>query len=177
MRKNKKGGESYRTHPPENRVLRRPQHDNAMILHTFVKLKDLFKMGRDYPWQKPGTCPNCNSFRIWGHGFVLAYFDGFKQALFIKRYRCPDCNCVIRMRPREFFSRFQAPIETIRSSICERLNKGKWLPHISRTRQAHWFRALKRRVLAYLGNSPQMRLDEAFDYFASQNVAPVSRSI
>ncbi len=123
------------------------------------------------------TDENCNRYKIWGHGFVPAFFDGFTEALLIRRYRCPDCNCVIRMRPREFFSRFQAPIQTIRSSISNRLNNGKWLPHISRTRQAHWYRALKRRPVAYLGNDTQMPLDEAFDYFAAKRVTPVSRTI
>ena len=79
--------------------------------------------------------------------------------------------------PREFFSRFQAPIATIRSSISDRLKKGKWLSHISRTRQAHWYKALKRRVLAYLGNDAKMSLAEAFDYFIGIGVSPVSRSI
>lgn len=171
MRKNKKGGESAR-----KPGLERPQHNNSIIIHVLVKLKELFNMGRDYPWQKPGACPNCNSFRIWGHGFVSAFFDGFNDALLIRRYRCPDFNCVIRMRPRDFFSRFQASVDTIRSCISERLNNGKWLPHILRTRQAHWYRALKRRVVAY-GNSRAMRLDEAFDYFAGLKVTPVSRSI
>ena len=148
-----------------------------MVIHVLAELKEIFEKGRDYPWQKPDSCPNCNRFKIWGHGFVLAFFDGFTDALHIRRYRCPDCNCVIRLRPQEFFSRFQAPIDTIRSSISGRSNNGKWMAHISRTRQAHWYRALKRHVLAYLGNDTQMRLDEAFDYLVGQGVTPVSRSI
>ncbi len=177
LRKNKKGGEFAKTHPPEKRVLIRPQKNEPMIIHVFAKLNEIFEMGMDYPWQKPGTCPNCNCFKIWGHGFVLAFFDGFNDALLIRRYRYPDCRCVLRLRPRGFFSRFQAPVETIRSSISNRLHNGKWLPHISRTRQNHWYRALKRRVLAYFDNSPAMRLDEAFDYFAGRGISPVSRSI
>ncbi len=148
-----------------------------MVIHVFVKLNEIFEKGRDFPWKKPASCPNCNCFAVWGHGFVSAFFGGFKEALLIRRYRCPDCKCVMRLRPREFFSRFQAPVDTIRSSICERFNNGKWLPHISRTRQAHWYRALKRRVLAHFGNSLPKRLDKAFDYFARQGVAPVSRSL
>ncbi len=148
-----------------------------MIIHVYAKLKEIFEKGRDYPWQKPESCPNCNRFTIWGHGFVPAFFDGFDNALDVRRYRCPDCKCIIRLRPREFFSRFQAPIDTIRLSISERLNNGTWLSHISRTRQAHWYRALKRRVLACLGNATKMRLDKAFDYFVGRGVTPVSRRI
>ena len=151
--------------------------EGFMVIHVFVKLKEVFEKGRDYTWQKPKSCPNCNCFKVWGHGFVPAFFDGFDHALLMRRYRCPDCNCVIRMRPCEFFSRFQASVDTIRSSISERLNNGKWLPHISRTRQAHWYRALKRRVQAYLGNNTRMRLNEAFDYFVDLGITPVSRSI
>ncbi len=148
-----------------------------MIIHVVDKLKEIYEKGREYQWEKPKTCSNCNRYKIWGHGFVPAFFDGFTDALLIRRYRCPDCNCVIRMRPVKFFSRFQAPIETIRSSISNRFHNGKWLPHISRTRQAHWYRALKRRTLAYLGNCAQMSLDEAFDHFATKGVTPVSRTI
>ena len=27
---------------------------------------------RNYPWQKPDSCPRCKSCRLWGHGFVPA---------------------------------------------------------------------------------------------------------
>ena len=30
---------------------------------------------------------------------MLAYFDGFDEGIFLKRYRCPGCGCVIRLRP------------------------------------------------------------------------------
>jgi len=35
---------------------------------------------------------------LWGHGFADAVFDGYKQPLPLKLYRCPDCGCVIRLR-------------------------------------------------------------------------------
>jgi len=148
-----------------------------MIIHVFVKLNDILKLGRDYPWQKPETCPKCNRYKVWGHGYVRAFFDGFNDAFLIKRYRCPDCKCVMRMRPRGYFSRFQAPIETIRASIFNRLKSGKWLSNLSRTRQAHWLRSFKRRVFAYFGGAKAIGLDEAFDHFVAQGVTPVSRSI
>jgi hypothetical protein len=175
---NKKGGELLpNSSARKPGFLVTPNKDGFMIIYVVVKLKEIFKKGRDYPWQKPECCPNCNRFKVWGHGFVSAFFDGFQNALEFRRYRCPDCKCVIRLRPREFFPRFQAPIDKIRSSISERLYNKRWLPHISRTRQAHWYKALKRRVLAHLGNNPNMRLEEAFDYFIDRGVTPVSRSI
>ena len=121
-----------------------------MIIFYAVKLKELFKKERDYPWQKPEGCQCCNSHRLWGHGFAEAIFDGYDQPLLLKLYRCPDCGCVMRLRPKGYFKRFQAPIEIIRSSIVCKSTINRWLPSISRTRQGHWFRGLKKRIKAYL---------------------------
>ena len=88
-----------------------------MVIFSAVKLKELFEKERDYPWQKPERCPCCNDIRLWGHGFTDAIFDGYEQPLLIKLYRCPDCGCVIRLRPKGYFKRFQASIETIRRWI------------------------------------------------------------
>ena len=85
-----------------------------------------------------------------GHGFVSAYFDGYDQPFLFKRYRCPDCRCVVRLRPEEYFKRFQASIETIRLSIASKSQAGKWIAAINHSRQRHWFRALCKRIKAYL---------------------------
>jgi len=68
----------------------------------------------------------------------------------LKLYRCPDCGCVIRLRPKGYFKRLQAQVETIRSSITLKSTRNRWLSGISRNRQGHWFRALKKRIKAYL---------------------------
>jgi hypothetical protein len=148
-----------------------------MIIQVFAELNEIFEKGRNYPWKRPEVCPNCNCHKVWGHGFVEVCFDGFFACLYIRRYRCPDCKCVMRLRPVGFFSRFQAPVATIRSSVANRQHNGKWLPGISRTRQAHWFRALKRRVSAHLGSFSKKCLVAAFDRFVAEGVVPVSRSI
>ncbi len=44
--------------------------------------------GKLYPWPRPGWCPRCGSARLWGHGFVLRYFDGCGGAHPMKRWRC-----------------------------------------------------------------------------------------
>jgi len=175
--KTKKGGEFATTLPPQNTGRRRPYHSAAMIIHVFANLNEIFEKGRDYLWERPSVCPNCNCHKVWGHGFVGACFDGFATILYLRRYRCPDCGCVMRLRPFGFFSRFQAPAATIRSSVATRLHEGKWLPGISRSRQAHWFRALKRRVSAHLGSFSKTSLVAAFDRFVAEGVVPVSRSI
>ena len=96
-----------------------PTRNGAMIIFSAVKLKDLFKKERNYPWQKPDSCPCCNSCRLWGHGFAEAIFDGFIRPLLLKLYRCPDCGCVIRLRPK-------APMATSKSPTCGRVK----IPHL-----------------------------------------------
>jgi hypothetical protein len=148
-----------------------------MVMFFAVKLKDLFKKGRDYPWKKPDSCPCCNSHRLWGHGFAGAIFDGYVKPLLIKLYRCPDCGSVIRLRPEGYFNRFQASIETIRSSITLKSTNNRWLPFISRTRQCHWFRSLRKRISAYLTNTWGYGIVAGFDYLLQLGQNPVSRVI
>jgi len=146
-----------------------------MILFVPVKLKEIFEKGKEYPWEKPKRCPVCKSCRVWGHGFVTACFDGFSEPLFIKLYRCDDCHSVIRIRPAGYFSRFQASIEIIKRSISSKIEEGKWLSGISRTRQNHWFRAFCRKMKAYFGLVPLK--PDAFNRLLKEGTIPVSRAI
>jgi len=157
--------------------LPKPTRNDNMIIFSAVKLKELFEKERDYPWQKPKNCPRCNSRRIWGHGFGEANFDGYDRALLLKLYRCPNCGCVIRLRPRGFFKRFQASAETIRSSITLKSTSNRWLPGISRSRQGHWLRALEKRIKAYLTHTWFKGIVAGFDYLLQLGQIPVSRSI
>ena len=148
-----------------------------MVMFFVVKLKDLFEKQRDYPWQKPDNCPCCNSQRLWGHGFAEAIFDGYDKPLLLKLYRCPDCGCVIRLRPEGFLKRFQASVETIRSSIAGKSATNRWLPGISRSRQCHWFRSLRQRMKAYLTDTWRYGIVAGFDHLLQLGQAPVSRFI
>jgi len=148
-----------------------------MIIFSAVKLKELFEKERDYPWPKPEGCPRCSSHRLWGHGFAGAIFDGYKQPLLLKLYRCPDCGCIIRLRPKGYFKRFQAPVATIRSSITIKSANNRWLSGISRTRQCHWLRALKKRIKAYLTETFVEGVLAGFDTLLQLGQVPVSRSI
>ena len=154
-----------------------PQKLIELIIFFTTKLKDIFIKGRDFPWPKPDMCPRCKAHKLWGHGFVTALFDGYNQPLFLKRYRCPVCKCVIRLRPRGYFKRFQASVETIRSSISHRLKTGRWPPGLPHTRQGHWLRALRRKAAAFLNNTWDHGLLKAFDYLVEHGHIPVSRSI
>lgn len=148
-----------------------------MVIFFAVKLKELFEKERDYPWQKPKKCPCCNSHRIWGHGFGEAIFDGYDRPLLLKLYRCPDCGCVIRLRPKGYFKRFQASVEIIRSSITLKSTSDRWLPGVSRTRQGHWLKALKKRISIYLTDTWCEGVVAGFECLLQAERVPVSRSI
>ena len=148
-----------------------------MIIFVSSLLKDIFKQGRDFLWTRPSNCPKCGCSKVWGHGYVSAWFDGFSEALLLKRYRCPCCGCVIRMRPTSHFSRFQASIRIIRSTLLIRINTGRWPPVQSGSRPGHWLRSLKKKVSALLGNCWTGHLIKAFDHLIMQGHNPVSRSI
>jgi len=148
-----------------------------MVIFFSVILKDLFILGKKYPWSKPDRCPKCGSYRIWGHGFVLACFDGYSQPLWLKRYRCPDCGCVMRLRPEGYFKRFQASISVIRSSIVSKVCWNKWVGGIGRSRQCHWFRSLCRRIKVHLTDAWGQGIIAGFDYLCWMGQTPVSRAI
>jgi hypothetical protein len=147
-----------------------------MILSVPAKLKEIYEKGRKYLWPRPQSCPCCHGSRLWGHGYVAAYFDDFVEALFVRRYRCPECGCVIRLKPEGIWKRFRASIETIRSCIRHRIETGHYLPLCSRTRQGHWLRALKRKASAYGGDTLSHDLVEAFERLAKMGKIPVGRS-
>ena len=101
--------------------------------------------------------------RVWGHGFVGAYFDeAGSMPVVLKRYRCPECGVVIRMRPSGYFRRIQARIAEIRRCLWHRIGKGRWPPRSNPARQRHWLRGLRRQVLAHVGMSWAERLEEGF---------------
>lgn len=150
----------------------------TMIICVPVNLKQLFKCQRNYPWPpRPNACPQCRLGGLWKHGFVFAYFDDLPAGVFLRRYRCPHCGCVIRLKPKGFFRRFQASIATIRSSLASRLNGGGYLSGISISRQRHWFNGLSRYVMAHLGIPWRERLLEGFDCLAALGHAPVSSTV
>ena len=148
-----------------------------MVIFFSVILKELFLLGRDYSFPRPAGCPRCNGIRLWGHGFVTAYFDGYDQPFSLKRYRCPDCRCVLRLRPEGYFKRFQAPITTIRKAVALKVRRGKWVAGIGRSRQRHWFRSLCKRIKAYLTDTWREGIVAGFDYLLELGRVPVSRTI
>jgi ribosomal protein S27AE len=148
-----------------------------MIIFVRANLKKIFNKQREYVWPRPEVCPRCEQSSLWGHGFVLAYFDDAHGGVYLRRYRCPGCGCVIRLRPRGYFARIQASIRTIRSSLSKRIDQGRYLPGLSRSRQRHWVKALIENTVACLGHGWKVRLIEAFDRLVSMGKVPVSGSM
>ncbi|MBW2109573.1 MAG: hypothetical protein JRI36_13045 [Deltaproteobacteria bacterium] len=146
-----------------------------MILPVRVKLKDISEQGKNFKWERPSQCPRCDSVRVWEHGFVTAYFDDFDECLYLRRFRCPDCGCVIRMKPEGYFKRFHAPVDVIRSCLHQRLRCGRWSPLLGKSRQRHWLLALKRKTAAFLGFTHNLL--SAFDRLMGMGQIPVSRGI
>jgi hypothetical protein len=60
-----------------------------LILHFETDVKRLIKEGKGYGWPRPKRCPNpeCRSTRLWGHGYVLRYFNGISRAVWLKAMR------------------------------------------------------------------------------------------
>ena len=119
-----------------------------MIIYIFIDVKEIFKLGKTYPWVKPDSCPVCAGIRLWGHGYVERYFEGFIEKLWLKRYRCPECKSVHIMRPELFWPRFHYRVPTILSSLRNKVKFNRWLPDISRQNQQYWFKGLNKQ-LAY----------------------------
>lgn len=133
-------------------------------------------MGKDYPWELPATCPRCGYYRVWGHGFVARYFQGFTTCLYLKCGRCPACGCVVTLRPDSHFPRIGTAITTIRSHLAERLGSGYWpRSDLPRSRLRHWLTNLTRQSCAVLTNAWQQGLLAAFDHLVANGVVPVSR--
>lgn len=146
------------------------------ILFQKIKLNDIYQSGKEYKYVRPCKCSQCGSTRIWGHGYVERYFDGYDSCLYLKRWICLDCGCVISIRPMNYFSRHHCSIRKIKTCIQYRLKKGIWIrgPDLSRQKQGHWLRALKKNAIFFLGCSND--LTKIFQQLLLLGHCPIIRS-
>ena len=113
-----------------------------------------------------------------GDGFVEAYFDEVGGvAVMLRRYRCPECGVVIRLRPRGYFRRIQAKVAAVRRCVVHRIGTGRWPPGSNSERQRHWLRGLRRQVRAHLGIAYEGRWVEGFDALVGRGICAVSRAV
>ena len=148
-----------------------------MIVKVKADIKQIFKLGKKFKWQKPVKCSQCHEATLWGHGFVLSFFDSFDQGLYLKRYRCPWRRTVFKLKPFGYFNRFQANIKMIFLSIWNRVCKNRYLPGLSWSRQHFWFTALKRNITAYLSNTWDKGIIAGFFRLIRMDKIPVTSSI
>ena len=120
----------------------------------------------------------CKSHRIWGHGYVGAWFEGYDKALCLKRYICADCGCIYTIRPLGYWPRHHVPIRIIFRSLCHRVTQGVWdRTSFTKQRQGHWLRALGRNIRIVLGLDFTGDLMEGFFELLHRGRVPVVRML
>jgi len=112
-----------------------------VIIRINIELDQVAALGKKFNWQKPTICPCCNNSKLWGHGFVASCFEGHSQCLWLKRYRCPSCHCIITLKPIGFWKYYQSSIHTIVKILIHRFKERLWPPWASRQRSCHWMKA------------------------------------
>ena len=149
-----------------------------MIIQQNIQLSELDKLGKEYPFERPKTCPKCGSIKVWGHGYVERYFDGYRDGLYLKRWICADCGCVITISPCGYFSRHHCLTQTIFKCLQYRVKKGNWIrgPDLSRQRQGHWLRAFKKNICLFLGLEWTEKILECFQKLISISQCPILRA-
>jgi hypothetical protein len=108
-----------------------------MILLVKITIEELSKNGKDHKWEKC-FCDKCHR-NMWGHGFTLRYFSEILDGIYLKRYRCPDCCCVVTVRPEGYWQGIRSSIQSIYEALKSRLN-GYWQSGFPRQRGLHWLK-------------------------------------
>lgn len=144
-----------------------------MVLHVAVDVQRLAELGKRYPWPRPKRCISCKSSRVWGHGYVLRYFEGFTHPLWIRRLRCPDCGTVYTLRPDLFYQRFRYSLAVVLASLMAKITDGFWLPSLPRQNQQYWYRGLRLQAVRF-DNGPLT--DGLLEKIISSGFIPASHS-
>lgn len=159
----------------EERYLSVTPESNSLILYFPADVKTLFKEGKNYQWQRPKECPKCKGKRLWSHGFTSRYFEGFIKALWVKKYRCPDCKSVHTCRPEGFFKKFIYSINTISSCLKSKIEDYLWSKKIAYQNQQYWYKGL--RFQSSRKFNVKVSTVAFFKRLLSLNIIPVSHSI
>jgi len=109
-------------------------------VYISIDFNKLEEKKKEYPWERLGRCPRCKGPRVWGHGYVLRYFDSYEGGVWLKRYRCAECRAVHTVRPETHYRGFWASIAHIVDSLVEKALYNRWLSGHSRQRQQYWWR-------------------------------------
>jgi hypothetical protein len=153
----------------------------SLSLFYVMCVKEIFRLGKGYVFPRPVRClhEGCGSSRIWGHGFVLRYLDGYAAPLWFRRWRCPDCGCVYTIQHTDYWPRHHAPIQTVVASLSHRITHGFWdqALGLTRQRQGHWMRALRSNIKTWLGMDVCSDLINGLHKLIAQLRVPVVRLV
>jgi hypothetical protein len=119
-----------------------PPKEDLLLLYSMADVKAIFERGKRYPWPRPQHCPKCKGQRLWGHGYAARYFEGFMEPLWVKRYRCPDCQGVHTYRPSQYFERYRHTVAVVIVSVLNKIMHDRWVRCISRQNQLWWYRSV-----------------------------------
>ncbi len=109
-----------------------------MFKHVVVDIENLSISGKNFKWKRP-KCPNgCK--KVWGHGYRIRYFSGFREGVYLKRYRCPTCGTIIIMFPIGYWKHYQSSIKDIFLILQWRLTSYRWPSWTTRQRAGHWLK-------------------------------------
>lgn len=122
-----------------------------MILFTKITIEELSKKGKAHKWEKH-QCDKCHR-NMWGHGYVMRYFAEVLDAIYVKRYRCPNCSTVVTTRPQTHWKSIRSAILTIYEVLRSKLT-GFWPPGFPRQRGLHWLQRFV--VLARMENQDNL---------------------
>lgn len=117
-----------------------PPRNILLILYCSVDVKLLEELGKEYPWPRPRSSPCCGGVRLWRHGFVPRYFEGYSGQLLMLKYRCADCGSIHTMRPSDYDRRFRAQWLTIFLVLLLKILTGRWSCEFSKERQRYWMK-------------------------------------
>ena len=50
-----------------------------MIYSCAVSLDEIDLQKKKYDWKRPEECPGCKNSGLWGHGYILRYFNTYSK--------------------------------------------------------------------------------------------------
>lgn len=111
-----------------------------MTINVNVTVEELSVQGKKYKWKRPRQCPLCNHEKVWGHGFVAFYISCLRDAVFLKRFQCQQCRCVVILKPIGFWKKFKTSIQDIFNVLLFKLSNHQWPAGCPRQRGGHWLK-------------------------------------
>lgn len=134
-----------------------------------ISVKELSVAGKSFKWVHPSCCSGCGNSKVWGHGFVRKYFEGFANGVFLKRYRCPACRKVVTAYPDNYWRRYQSSKFEIASILKHRLDHKAWPRGSPRQRAGHWLRKLTSFLKLHFGMGVCLS-PELIDWLCEKNL-------